>query len=119
MRDTAAPMPRVPPVTIATRPAMISSLVLHWNEHNSCSSPPLGGEEPDRCVRSSVVLQSHSSAFCGRRNCRAVPDNDAPALGHRTATMKPFTALFGAAAGTHTADQLALATLPLTATLVL
>jgi predicted MFS family arabinose efflux permease len=33
--------------------------------------------------------------------------------------MKPFTALFGAAAGTHTADQLALATLPLTATLVL
>ena len=33
--------------------------------------------------------------------------------------MKPFSALFGAAAGTHTADQLALATLPLTATLVL
>ena len=33
--------------------------------------------------------------------------------------MKPFTALFGAAAGTHAADQLALATLPLTATLVL
>jgi predicted MFS family arabinose efflux permease len=33
--------------------------------------------------------------------------------------MKPFTALVGAAAGTHTADQLALATLPLTATLVL
>ncbi len=33
--------------------------------------------------------------------------------------MKPFTALFGAAAGTHSADQLALATLPLTATLVL
>lgn len=33
--------------------------------------------------------------------------------------MKPFTALLGAAAGTHAADQLALATLPLTATLVL
>lgn len=33
--------------------------------------------------------------------------------------MKPFTALFGAAAGTHAADQMALATLPLTATLVL
>ena len=33
--------------------------------------------------------------------------------------MKPFTALLGAAAGTHSADQLALATLPLTATLVL
>src|SRR5262245_30793509 len=33
--------------------------------------------------------------------------------------MKPFTALFGAAAGTHAADQLALATLPLTASLVL
>jgi predicted MFS family arabinose efflux permease len=33
--------------------------------------------------------------------------------------MKPFTALFGAAAGTHIADQMALATLPLTATLVL
>ena len=33
--------------------------------------------------------------------------------------MKPFAALLGAAAGTHTADQLALATLPLTATLVL
>ncbi|MBX9946050.1 MAG: MFS transporter [Reyranella sp.] len=33
--------------------------------------------------------------------------------------MKPFTALLGASAGTHAADQLALATLPLTATLVL
>lgn len=33
--------------------------------------------------------------------------------------MKPFIALFGASAGTHAADQLALATLPLTATLVL
>jgi hypothetical protein len=33
--------------------------------------------------------------------------------------MKPFAALLGAAAGTHAADQLALATLPLTATLVL
>ena len=33
--------------------------------------------------------------------------------------MKPFTALLGAAAGTHAADQLALATLPLTATLVM
>ncbi|MDP3240769.1 MAG: MFS transporter [Reyranella sp.] len=33
--------------------------------------------------------------------------------------MKPFTALLGAAAGTHAADQMALATLPLTATLVL
>ncbi len=33
--------------------------------------------------------------------------------------MKPFHALLGAAAGTHAADQLALATLPLTATLVL
>ena len=33
--------------------------------------------------------------------------------------MKPCAALFGAAAGTHAADQLALATLPLTATLVL
>jgi MFS family permease len=33
--------------------------------------------------------------------------------------MKPFTALLGAAAGTHAADQLALATLPLMATLVL
>ena len=33
--------------------------------------------------------------------------------------MKPFTALLGAAAGTHAADQLALATLPLIATLVL
>ena len=33
--------------------------------------------------------------------------------------MKPFTALLGAAAGTHAADQLALATLPLTATLIL
>ena len=33
--------------------------------------------------------------------------------------MKPFTALLGAAAGTHAADQLALATLPLTASLVL
>lgn len=32
---------------------------------------------------------------------------------------KPFTALLGAAAGTHAADQMALATLPLTATLVL
>ena len=48
-----------------------------------------------------------------------MPDNAAEGAGHRTATMKPFTALFGAAAGTHTADQLALATLPLTATLVL
>ena len=33
--------------------------------------------------------------------------------------MKPFTALLGVAAGTHTTDQLALATLPLTATLML
>jgi MFS family permease len=33
--------------------------------------------------------------------------------------MKPFTTLLGASAGTHTADQLALATLPLTATLVM
>jgi predicted MFS family arabinose efflux permease len=33
--------------------------------------------------------------------------------------MKPFTALLGASAGIHAADQLALATLPLTATLVL
>ena len=33
--------------------------------------------------------------------------------------MKPFTALLGVAAGTHAADQLALATLPLTATLML
>lgn len=33
--------------------------------------------------------------------------------------MKPFTALLGTAAGTHAADQMALATLPLTATLVL
>ena len=33
--------------------------------------------------------------------------------------MKPFTALLGASAGTHAADQLALATLPLTATLML
>lgn len=32
--------------------------------------------------------------------------------------MKPFTALLGAAAGTHAADQMALATLPLTATLL-
>ena len=32
--------------------------------------------------------------------------------------MKPFHALLGAASGTHAADQLALATLPLTATLV-
>src|SRR3954469_6886494 len=48
-----------------------------------------------------------------------MPDNAAPGAGHRTAIMKPFTALFGAAAGTHAADQLALATLPLTATLVL
>lgn len=35
------------------------------------------------------------------------------------ATMKPFTALLGVSAGTHAADQLALATLPLTATLIL
>src|SRR5262245_52813548 len=48
-----------------------------------------------------------------------MPDNATGGAGHRTATMKPFTALLGAAAGTHTADQLALATLPLTATLVL
>ena len=33
--------------------------------------------------------------------------------------MKPFTSLLGASIGTHAADQLALATLPLTATLVL
>lgn len=33
--------------------------------------------------------------------------------------MKPFHALLGASAGTHAADQLALATLPLTATLLL
>ncbi|WP_421996328.1 MFS transporter [Reyranella sp.] len=33
--------------------------------------------------------------------------------------MKPFIALLGAAAGTHAADQVALATLPLTASLVL
>jgi MFS family permease len=33
--------------------------------------------------------------------------------------MKPFKSLLGAACGTHAADQLALATLPLTATLVL
>ena len=33
--------------------------------------------------------------------------------------MKPFTALLGVSAGTHAADQLALATLPLTATLIL
>lgn len=33
--------------------------------------------------------------------------------------MKPFTALLGASAGTHAADQLALATLPLTASLML
>src|SRR5262249_54559939 len=92
MRDTAAPMPRVPPVTIATRPAMESSLTLP---------------------------QAHSSAFCDRGNCRSLPDNDEAEAGHRTATMKPFTALLGAAAGTHAADQLALATLPLTATLVL
>src|SRR5688572_9229774 len=32
--------------------------------------------------------------------------------------MKPFHALLGAASGTHAADQLAQATLPLTATLV-
>src|SRR5205085_2321928 len=29
-----------------------------------------------------------------------MPDNAAPGAGHRTAIMKPFTALFGAAAGT-------------------
>ncbi len=52
-------------------------------------------------------------------NCRSVADNAAGVAGHRTATMKPFTALLGAAAGTHAADQLALATLPLTAALVL
>src|SRR5439155_212227 len=52
-------------------------------------------------------------------NSRSVPDNGRPCGGHRTATMKPFTALLGAAAGTHAADQLALATLPLTASLVL
>jgi predicted MFS family arabinose efflux permease len=33
--------------------------------------------------------------------------------------MKPFAALLGVSAGTHAADQLALATLPLTATLIL
>lgn len=33
--------------------------------------------------------------------------------------MNPFTALIGGAAGTHAADQMALATLPLTATLVI
>jgi len=54
-----------------------------------------------------------------RRICRPLPDNGALDAGHRTAIMKPFTALLGAAAGTHAADQLALATLPLTATLVL
>ena len=52
-------------------------------------------------------------------NSRSTADNELPSAGHRTATMKPFTALLGAAAGTHAADQLALATLPLTATLVL
>lgn len=46
-------------------------------------------------------------------------DNERPSGGHRTVAMKPFTALLGAAAGTHATDQLALATLPLTATLVL
>src|ERR1044072_399253 len=92
MRETAAPMPRVPPVTIATRSAMNSSLTLP---------------------------QAHSSEFCRRRNCRALPDNDAPAPGHRTAPMTPFPSLCGAAAGTHAADQLALAPLPLPAPLVL
>src|SRR5689334_14080516 len=92
MRETAAPIPRVPPVTTATRSAIESSLTLP---------------------------QAHSSAFCDRGNYRALPDNDARPAGHRTAIMKPFTALLGAAAGTHAADQLALATLPLTATLVL
>src|SRR5580704_13080867 len=96
MRETAAPMPRVPPVTTATRPAIFSSLTLR--RHTLAGSAGWRARET---------------------NWRAVPDNGESDAGHRTATMKPFTALLGAAAGTHAADQLALATLPLTATLVL
>src|SRR5260370_840337 len=96
MRETAAPMPRVPPVTTATRPAIFSSLTLRRH-----------------------TLAGSAGRRARETNWRAVPDNAESDAGHRTATMKPFTALLGAAAGTHAADQLALATLPLTATLVL
>src|SRR6266446_2518802 len=96
MRETAAPMPRVPPVTTATRPAIFSSLTLRRH-----------------------TLAGSAGSRARETNWWAAADNGEPDAGHRTATMKPFTALFGAAAGTHAADQLALATLPLTATLVL
>src|SRR6266853_931915 len=96
MRETAAPMPRVPPVTTATRPAIFSSLTLRRH-----------------------TLAGSAGSRARETNWWAAADNGEPDAGHRTATMKPFTALLGAAAGTHAADQLALATLPLTATLVL
>src|SRR5260370_10578686 len=96
MREMGPPMPRVPPVTTAIRSAIFSSLTLR--RHTPAGS---------------------AGARARETNWRAVPDNGESARGHRTATMKPFTALLGAAGGTHAADQLALATLPLTATLVL
>src|SRR5260370_14097455 len=95
MREMAPPMPRVPPVTTATRSDFFSSLTLRRH-----------------------TLAGSAGARARETNWRAVPDNGEADAGHRTATMKPLTALLGAAAGTHPADQLALATLPLTATLV-
>src|SRR5262249_50600149 len=97
MRETAAPMPRVPPVTTATRSAMVS-----------LPNVTVGALYP--------VLRDFGQET---RIHDGLPDNETANVGHRTATMKAFTALLGAAAGTHTADQMALATLPLTATLVL
>src|ERR1700730_2744789 len=96
MREMAPPMPRVPPVTTAIRSAIFSSLTLRRH-----------------------TLAGSAGPRARETNWRALPDNGALDAGHRTAIMKPFTALLGAAAGTHAADQLALASLPLTATLVL
>src|SRR5437870_4682363 len=86
MREMAAPMPRVPPVTRATR-------AIFFLPNFPC---------PDY-----------------RPNSRRRADIGPRRRASRNIGMKPFHALIGAAAGTHAADQLALATLPLTATLVL
>ena len=65
-------------------------------------------------------MTGHSSRFS---NWLPLADNDASPRAPRSVAIKsfikPFTALLGASAGTHVADQMALATLPLTATLVL
>src|SRR5262245_16592512 len=91
-----------------------------WRQ-TRCSRPPFE-TRPEFTPRYSrgALLRVRSGRRGQERRIRGPPpDNAHRGDGHRTVVMKPFTALLGAAAGTHAADQLALATLPLTATLVL